>query len=288
MTNGDILEQVREASANNYLGSADEELNKYLDSIEGRVAQFQNRLQELISTTIDSSWIKGIVDFGTKDIEVITLLTDAFGGLNTILGTVAGAFAQFKGFGIASFDKNSRTWSSGLEKIGTILGGKFGQKFSNEARSQITNWFDGFDSHKNLMEAIADSQVAVPDAIYDYAEALGDVAQKEVTVGDAAMAMSQSFSKAEGLAGKLKNGLIGIFSGIGTSLLFSLGLSLATSLFSAIWKAFDENILRADEIAIERGDKLRDELGESRTSYQNSDKSARSMVDRYMELRKGV
>jgi len=93
LTNGDILEQVREASANDYLSSADEELDKYLDSIEGKVAQFQNRLQELISTTIDSSWIKGIIDFGTKAIEVITSLADAFGGLNMILGTVAGAFA---------------------------------------------------------------------------------------------------------------------------------------------------------------------------------------------------
>jgi len=118
LTNGDILEQVREASVNDYFSSADEELNKYLDSIEGKVAQFQNRLQELISTTIDSSWIKGIIDFGTKAIEVITSLADAFGGLNMIVGTVFGVFSNFKDIGFLSFDRKSGKFSNIFQKFG--------------------------------------------------------------------------------------------------------------------------------------------------------------------------
>ena len=99
LQNGDVLEQVREASANDYKGSADEELAKYLDSIEGKVAQFKNRLQELLSTLIDSDVIKGIVDFGTGFLEVMDSILEKTGAFKTVLSGVVGVLAQTNGFG---------------------------------------------------------------------------------------------------------------------------------------------------------------------------------------------
>ena len=50
----------------------------------------QNHLQELASVTIDSEWLKDLVDLGSGAVKIVTGLTKAFGGLNAIIGAVAG------------------------------------------------------------------------------------------------------------------------------------------------------------------------------------------------------
>ncbi len=98
LDNFKVLEDVYEASLNSD-GSAMQENEKYLDSINGKVQQFQNRLQELAAVSINSDWIKDIVDFGTKALEVITALGKQFGTLNVAIGAVAGFFLQKNGLG---------------------------------------------------------------------------------------------------------------------------------------------------------------------------------------------
>ncbi len=47
--------------AYNAEGSALRESEKYMDSINGRIAQLDNHLEELASVTINSEWIKTVV-----------------------------------------------------------------------------------------------------------------------------------------------------------------------------------------------------------------------------------
>lgn len=87
------LEAVRKSSEEAF-GSAEEELGKYLDSIDGRLAQMTNRVQEFWSTVIDDNAIKNIISFATTAIELFTKLSDTFGlvnvgalGLGAVLST---------------------------------------------------------------------------------------------------------------------------------------------------------------------------------------------------------
>lgn len=87
------LEAVRKSSEEAF-GSAEEELGKYLDSIDGRLAQMTNRIQEFWSTTINDNAIKNIISFATTAIELFTKLSDTFGlvnvgalGLGAVLST---------------------------------------------------------------------------------------------------------------------------------------------------------------------------------------------------------
>ena len=57
-----------------------------LESLDAKVAQFQNRLQELESELVSSDFLKGIVDFGTGAIHVLDQLIDKFGVLPTVIG----------------------------------------------------------------------------------------------------------------------------------------------------------------------------------------------------------
>lgn len=98
LQNGDLLESVYEASKNSE-GSAQEELDKYLDSVTGKINQLKNQLQELAFITVDSESLKTILDILSEALSLVTSLVDNFGLLNVALGGIGGFFATSKGFG---------------------------------------------------------------------------------------------------------------------------------------------------------------------------------------------
>ena len=67
--------------AMNAEGSALKENERYLDSIQGKIDQFNNAMQSMWSNTLDSDWVKGFVEFGTELIKIV----DDVGMLNTAL-----------------------------------------------------------------------------------------------------------------------------------------------------------------------------------------------------------
>jgi len=112
LQNGDILEEVRKSASEDYAGSADQELGKYLDSIEGKIARLQNRLQELAYYTIDSDGFKVLLDIVNSLITGVNSLAKSFGGLNVALGLISGFFLQKTGFGILPNMKGKGGWES--------------------------------------------------------------------------------------------------------------------------------------------------------------------------------
>lgn len=94
-------EQLKDAykDAQNASGSALKENEKYLDSIQGKIDQFNNAMQTMWSNTLDSDWVKRIVEFGTKLIEIV----DDVGLLNIALMGV-GMYLT-RGIDFTSFSK---------------------------------------------------------------------------------------------------------------------------------------------------------------------------------------
>lgn len=98
LQNGDMLRSVYE-DAQNSEGSAEKELNSYLDSIDGKMAQLENRAQEFWFKVIDSETIKNGIDLLSKLLKGATDFVDTVGLLPTILTGVAAALS-FKNVGI--------------------------------------------------------------------------------------------------------------------------------------------------------------------------------------------
>ena len=86
-------------AAMNSQGSAEAENEKVLQGISSRIAAFKSAFEQLSQTTVNSDFLKGIVDAGTTILKVIDTIIDKFG----ILQTVIGGFAVGKG--ITSFVK---------------------------------------------------------------------------------------------------------------------------------------------------------------------------------------
>lgn len=97
LQNGDMLRSVYE-DAQNSEGSAEKELNSYLDSIDGKMAQLENRAQEFWFKVIDSETIKNGIDLLSALLKGATDFVDTIGLLPTIL-TGVGAALSFKNVG---------------------------------------------------------------------------------------------------------------------------------------------------------------------------------------------
>ena len=94
----DVLENAYKA-ATNAEGSAQIELDKYLDSIDGKMTQLENRAQEFWFSIIDSGAVKGGISLLTNLLEVITSLSDQFGILQPLFTAGAGLLGA-KGLGL--------------------------------------------------------------------------------------------------------------------------------------------------------------------------------------------
>lgn len=112
----EILKSAYE-DAFNAEGSAIRENEVYLDSIQGKIDQFTNAVQTMWNNTLDDSWIKGFVSFGTIIIQTI----DKIGLLITALIAL----------GAVSMIKN---------KTGPIVFLQDLTKFATDANAKIANF----------------------------------------------------------------------------------------------------------------------------------------------------
>lgn len=97
LENFDIAEDAL-AVALNSAGSAAEENAKHLESISGRISQFQAAWESLSQTIVNNDLVKNIVSFGTAVVSTIDSIAQFSGSLGfmlTLIPTVVGAYAKF-------------------------------------------------------------------------------------------------------------------------------------------------------------------------------------------------
>lgn len=95
LQNGDMLRSVYE-DAQNSDGSAEQELNSYLDSIDGKMAQLENRAQEFWFKVIDSKTIKNGISLLSTLLKGATDFVDTVGLLPTILAPIVAILGKGK------------------------------------------------------------------------------------------------------------------------------------------------------------------------------------------------
>lgn len=100
LQNGDMLRSVYE-DAQNSEGSAEKELNSYLDSVDGKFQQLQNRTQEFWYNVIDTTTVKSVLDFTTDLTEGASKFFKLVEKhLPIILGAIATIIASNKSGGL--------------------------------------------------------------------------------------------------------------------------------------------------------------------------------------------
>lgn len=105
LENFNVAEDVVKTAANS-AGSALKENEKYLDSINGKIAEFKATFEELSMNFIDSDFVKQVIELGTGVLNVLNVLAkviDKVGGLNTVLYVTVGILATIKADAIKTF-----------------------------------------------------------------------------------------------------------------------------------------------------------------------------------------
>lgn len=129
--------QIQKAyeSAVNSAGSAAAEQAAWMDSLEAKTQQLKAAYEELSQTVLNSDFLKGLVDTGTKLIEGLTTIIDKLGVLPTLLA--AG--------GITAFVKNL-DWA--------IASNTYFPKFLSESNSTSSNQHNGAGSRYRCWEVL--------------------------------------------------------------------------------------------------------------------------------------
>lgn len=85
--------QIQKAyeTAMNSQGSMQEEQDKWLQSTEAKIQQFQAQFQQLSTTVISSDVFKGLIDSGTGFLNILTQIIDVGGGIPILLTSIGGA-----------------------------------------------------------------------------------------------------------------------------------------------------------------------------------------------------
>ena len=96
--NWDSVKSSVESSIDS-LGSAEEENAKYLDSISGKILQFDSAVEKLSSDVINSDLVKFFVDLGTIGVKAIDGLVNSLTPLGTLSAGI-GLFTGIKNVGI--------------------------------------------------------------------------------------------------------------------------------------------------------------------------------------------
>ena len=101
LNNVDMIKEAYE-TAQNAEGSAQEELNAYMESIDGKIAQLTNRIQQFWATAINSDSIKDIVDALTVIVEKATEFIDTIGLAPIGIAAITAALLKLTGIKVFS------------------------------------------------------------------------------------------------------------------------------------------------------------------------------------------
>lgn len=98
MDNWGLVEKSVQSAANS-MGSAEAQNNNYLDSINGKLSQFENAVEQLSTTLMSSGIVKFFVELGTDGVNAVNSIVGALNPLATL-------FVGTLGIGAKEFIKN--------------------------------------------------------------------------------------------------------------------------------------------------------------------------------------
>lgn len=281
LQNYELIDEVIKA-AEGATGSALAENEKYVDSLNGKISQLTNNVQEFWSTFIDTEFVKNAIDILSGIVKLGTDAIDTFGAFPTIIGAIGAAINSKLDLDWISYDSKENAWGGIIHDFAEVK--KEAAKVKPELERLVSQTitagnFDDIvkrcniatDSVKGFMKEMEKSGTVYAnskDAIKGYNAYLKSTgtATKTATAGTKA------------LAGTMK-----VLSSIGWMAL----ITAITWGLSEITKAIDEHIVTTDELK----DKVSDLMGEFDSAIDSANKNAKAtedLIDDYERLSKGV
>ena len=310
LQNPDLLENVKQESENS-AGSANEELNKYLESASGKVDKLKNRLQELSYVSINTDGLKVMIDLLTSGVKLVTDLSKSFGSLSMTAGAIGGGiFAKdyfsnivgqvaqgnvgfgesFEKIGFGRIIKSLKTRE--LDEVSTELKKNMdlGKAFSDQidttkldllpakVRAVAQSFVDGENAGKSAGEAFSSMLAASATGF----EKLGMTIKGVAAASIQTVAVTAGFTLVAALIGKIIEGIVSIITY--SDRVIEKG-EKAKSVIADTYKEFENTQKKINEL----GAKYSDQNGDSEDSAQKTtEDSIKAIGKKYETLSQGV
>lgn len=266
-------ESVLEVAADS-AGSALSENEKYLDSINGKIAQFQAAFEKFSASFIGSGLVKSVVDGGAAILETLTAIIDKLGAFPTLLSTITAAVTVYSG----AKRKNLGIFD--------VVDGKIG------ISSGITGWSA---ANKNIAEynKVLGSSIQTQQIFIKYLDGTDDALAgylKSLNGGKASMSGYKAYCKRAGVETKAfgassKAAAIGVTAlNTAINMLISLGIGLVIQgIITGI-----THLINASDEAIEKANELTNAFNEFRQTNSDNIDKLQSLKEEFETLSVGV
>lgn len=274
-------------STQNATGSADAENEKFLDSIQGKLAQLQATFQSTSTSILDSGLVKGTIDAGSGILGFFNTLINKAGVLPGLLAPIGSLLLSMNGKG--------------------IIGGKGSAGENIFGSSGALSWLTGYNKRnheywqeqKDILNSYAEMKQKLRGADFEKALSGANVQSREFaksldTVGnniDTVKGQIDNYitkqEKANTLGSKITSGLKGIGSAI-ASMAVSMAAAMAIqAAITGITTIIDKAFMSAEE-ASEITQNALTNYDNAKTSIENNVNAVENLKDRFTELSKGV
>lgn len=98
LTHWQDVEKAASVAANSE-GTAREEQEKYMNSLEGKLATLQATWQNLSNTFLSSDLLRNLLESATSLLDVVDGIVDKIGSLPTLITLISGGLSAFKNVG---------------------------------------------------------------------------------------------------------------------------------------------------------------------------------------------
>lgn len=278
----DVIESTKNAT-----GSADAENAKYLDSIQGKLAQFQAQFQSASTSVLDSGLVKGTIDAGSGILGFFNTLIDKAGVLPGLLTPIASLFMSMNGKGLIG--------GKGQSGENTLDGSGLFSWLKNYNTKNHDYWQD----QKDILTSYAQMKQKLRGADFEKALSGATIQSREFaksldTVGDGWEVVSgkiDNFVAKQEKVGTLGAKITSTFKGIGSAIA-SMAVSMAAVMaiqiaITGIATAIDKAIMSAKEASEVTGNVLSN-YSKATSEIDNNLSSVDNMRERFEELSKGV
>ena len=266
LQNPELLKQAYESANKDYVDSAQNELNNYLDSVNGKMTQIQSRAQEVAYNALDSETLKNILDDVLVITEGLANISKYLFSFPAILGTISGILSKMTGVG---FFQGEGTGKDALSNpFSQIMQGLLSPALSKEETNKLN------DLHSVMKEFGKDSQ--------EVKEAMDGMDSKLVSIAN-----SSGFAE-KGIEGvNIKSRIATVGVNLFKMALEGLAMAAIVMGIQLIAKAIDEIVVTEKE-AQQASESLSSSLKTLNDAHNSNLQTINSVKDRYYELSKGV
>lgn len=278
----DVIESTKNAT-----GSADAENAKYLDSIQGKLAQFQAQFQSASTSVLDSGFVKGTIDAGSGILGFFNTLIDKVGVLPGLLAPVASLLLSMNGKGIIG----------GKGESGENIFG--GSGLFSWLKNYNTKNHDYWQEQNDILKSYAQMKQKLSGADFEKALSGASIQSREFaksldTVGnecDVVNGQIDNFTAKQEKVGTLGAKITSTFKGIGSAIA-SMAVSMVAAvaiqtILTGLMSAIDKTVMSAQEAA-EITQNALSNYDSAKSSIEGNITSVENLKDRFAELSKGV